>query len=160
MLSCAQFSRRWWRHIAITGRTDFQNIAKCDLFILYLVFVKKQRTIKRKKKRSKISGLESCYANRIYVLIGGELRPYGQKLVQFCINDYADRYAFRAFSVFLMIFFPKHKGQTQIERSPKGSRLESCYVKKIYGTFGVEMRAYGQKLVKFCKHTHTHTRLL
>ena len=29
-------------------------------------------------------------------------------------------------------------------------------MKKIYGTFGVEMRAYGQKLVKFCTHTHTH----
>ena len=29
-------------------------------------------------------------------------------------------------------------------------------MKKIYGTFGVEMRAYGQKLVKFCKHTDTH----
>ena len=28
---------------------------------------------------------------------------------------------------------------------------------KNYGTFGVEMRAYGQKLVQFCKHTHTHT---
>ena len=55
-----------------------------NLFILYFVFVKKQRTIDRKKKRSKISGLESCYANRIYVLIGVELRPYGQKLVQFC----------------------------------------------------------------------------
>ena len=27
-------------------------------------------------------------------------------------------------------------------------------MKKIYGTFGVEMRAYGQKLVKFCTHTH------
>ena len=26
-------------------------------------------------------------------------------------------------------------------------------MKKIDGTFGVEMRAYGQKLVKFCKHT-------
>ena len=90
-----------------------------NLFILYFVFVKKQRTIERKKKRSKISGLErkkkrskisgleSCYANRIYVLIGGELRPYGQKLVQFCIKDYADRYAFRAFSVLLMIFCRK-----------------------------------------------------
>ena len=55
-----------------------------NLFILYFVFVKKQRTIERKKKRSKISGLESCYANRIYVLIGVELGPYGQKLVQFC----------------------------------------------------------------------------
>ena len=28
-------------------------------------------------------------------------------------------------------------------------------MKKIYGTFVVEMRAYGQKLVKFCKHTDT-----
>ena len=32
-------------------------------------------------------------------------------------------------------------------------------MKKIYGTIGVEMRAYGQKLVKFCTHTHIHTRL-
>ena len=32
---------------------------------------------------------------------------------------------------------------------------ESCYVKKIYGTFGAEMRAYGKKLVQFCKHTQT-----
>ena len=31
--------------------------------------------------------------------------------------------------------------------------MESCYVKTNYMTFGVEMRAYGQKLVKFCTHT-------
>ena len=37
----------------------------------------------------------------------------------------------------------------------KGRGLENCYVKKMYGTFGVEMRAYGQKLVKICTHTHT-----
>ena len=29
-------------------------------------------------------------------------------------------------------------------------------MKKNYGTFGVEMRAYGQKLVKFCKHRQAH----
>ena len=57
-----------------------------NLFILYFVFVKKQRTIERKKKRSKISALESCYANRIYVLIGVELRPYGQKLDLIRVN--------------------------------------------------------------------------
>ena len=43
------------------------------------------------------------------------------------------------------------------KKRSKGRGLESCYVKTIYGTFGVEMRAYGQKLVQFCKHTHTHT---
>ena len=43
------------------------------------------------------------------------------------------------------------------KKRSKGRGWKSCYVKKIYGTFGVEMRAYGQKLVKFC--THTHTRL-
>ena len=42
------------------------------------------------------------------------------------------------------------------KKRSKGRGWESCYVKKIYGTFGVEMRAYGQKLVKFCTHTHTH----
>ena len=43
------------------------------------------------------------------------------------------------------------------KKRSKGRGWESCYVKKMYGTFGVEMRAYGQKLVKFYKHTHTHT---
>ena len=42
------------------------------------------------------------------------------------------------------------------KKRSKGRGWESCYVKQIYGTFGVEMRAYGQKLVKFCTHTHTH----
>ena len=41
----------------------------------------------------------------------------------------------------------------------KGRGWESCYVKNFYWTFGVEMKAYGQKLVQFCKHTHTHTRV-
>ena len=40
------------------------------------------------------------------------------------------------------------------KKRSKGRGWESCYVKKMYGTFGVEMRAYGQKLVKFCTHTH------
>ena len=41
----------------------------------------------------------------------------------------------------------------------KGRGWESCYVKKIYGTFGVEMRAYGQKEIGpiLQRHTHTHT---
>ena len=44
------------------------------------------------------------------------------------------------------------------KKRSKGRGWESCYVKKMYGTFGVEMRAYGQKLVKFCTHTRTHSR--
>ena len=40
------------------------------------------------------------------------------------------------------------------KKRSKGKGWESCYVKKIYGMFGVEMRAYGQKLVKFCTQTH------
>ena len=51
-------------------------------------FRKKQRTIKRKKKRSKISALESCYANRIYGTFGVEMRAYGQKLVKFCTQTH------------------------------------------------------------------------
>ena len=39
------------------------------------------------------------------------------------------------------------------KKRSKGRGWESCYVKKCYGMFGVEMRAYGQKLVKFCTHT-------
>ena len=44
------------------------------------------------------------------------------------------------------------------KKRSKGRGWESCYVKKIYGTFGVEMRAYGQKLVTFCTQTHIQTR--
>ena len=44
------------------------------------------------------------------------------------------------------------------KKRSKGRGWESCYVEQIYGTFGVEMRAYGQKLVQCCKHTHTHAR--
>ena len=43
------------------------------------------------------------------------------------------------------------------KKRSKGRGWESCYVKKICVTFGVEMRAHGQKLVKFCTH-YTHTR--
>ena len=42
------------------------------------------------------------------------------------------------------------------KKRSKGRGWESCYVKKRYGMFGVEMRAYGQNLVKLCTHTHTH----
>ena len=40
------------------------------------------------------------------------------------------------------------------KKRSKGSAWEFCYVNKIFGTFGVEMRACGQKLVKFCTLTH------
>ena len=44
------------------------------------------------------------------------------------------------------------------KKRSKCSGWECCYANKIFGTFGVEMRASGQKLVKFCTHTHTHVR--
>ena len=40
------------------------------------------------------------------------------------------------------------------KKRSKGRGLVSWYVKTIYGMFGVEMRAYGQKLVKLCTQTH------
>ena len=47
------------------------------------------------------------------------------------------------------------------KKRSKGSVWEFCYANKIFGTFGFEMRACGQKLVTFCTlthiHTHTHT---
>ena len=47
------------------------------------------------------------------------------------------------------------------KKRSKCSGWECCYANKNFGTFGVEMRACGQKLVKFCTHTdtltHTHT---
>ena len=48
------------------------------------------------------------------------------------------------------------------KKRSKSSGWECCYANKIFGTFGVEMRACGQKLVKFCARAraraHTHTR--
>ena len=43
------------------------------------------------------------------------------------------------------------------KKRSKSSGWECCYANKIFVTFGVEMRAYGQKLIKFCTHTDTHT---
>ena len=40
------------------------------------------------------------------------------------------------------------------KKRSKGSVWEFCYAKKNFGTFGVEMRAYRQKLVKLCTLTH------
>ena len=42
------------------------------------------------------------------------------------------------------------------KKRSKGSGWECCYANKIFGTFEVEMRACGQKLVKLCTLTHTH----
>ena len=52
-----------------------------------------------------------------------------------------------------LLFFVKNKGQW---KRSKSSGWECCYANKIVGTFGVEMRASGQKLVTFCANTHTH----
>ena len=41
------------------------------------------------------------------------------------------------------------------KKRSKGSVWEFCYANKIFWTFGFEIKAYGQKLVTFCAHTHT-----
>ena len=43
------------------------------------------------------------------------------------------------------------------KKRSKCSGWECCYANKKFGTFGVEMRAFGQKLVKLCTHTLTDT---
>ena len=43
------------------------------------------------------------------------------------------------------------------KKQSKGSVWEFCYANKIFGAFGFEIKACGQKLVTFCAHTHTHT---
>ena len=40
------------------------------------------------------------------------------------------------------------------KKRSKGSLWEFCYANTIFGTFGDEIKACGQKLVKFCAHTH------
>ena len=45
----------------------------------------------------------------------------------------------------------KNKGQWNAKSGPK-----AAYGNNIFGTFGFEMKVCGQKLVKFCAHTHTH----
>ena len=40
------------------------------------------------------------------------------------------------------------------KKRSKGSLWEFCYANKIFGTFGDEIKSCGQKLVKFCAHTH------
>ena len=112
------------------------------------------------KKRSKGRGWESCYVKKIYGTFGVEMRAYGQKLVKFCTHTQVTVAVFKTSRHSKLLFFVKKQRTMERKKRSKGRGWESCYVKKIYGTFGVEMRAYGQKLVNFCKHTHTHASTL
>ena len=40
------------------------------------------------------------------------------------------------------------------KKRSKGIGWECCYANNIFGTFGVEMRASGHRLVKLCTLTH------
>ena len=53
-----------------------------------------------------------------------------------------------------LLFFVKNKGQWNAKSGPKVVDGNVAMRNKIFGTFGVEMRACGQKLVKFCTLTH------
>ena len=65
----------------------------------------------------------------------------------------------RSVTIFILnyLFFVTNKGQWNEKKRSKCSGWECCYANKNFGTFGVEMRASGQKLVKFCTHPDTHT---
>ena len=54
-------------------------------------------------------------------------------------------------------FVVKKSRTMKRKKRSKCSVWEFCYANKIFGTYGFEIRALGQKLVKFCAHTHKHT---
>ena len=96
---------------------------------------------------------------KIYGTFGVEMRAYGQKLVRnwseigHILHTRKSPLPFSKHRVILNYCFRKKQRTMERTKRSKGREWESCCVKKIDGTFGVEMRAYGQKLVKFCKHT-------
>ena len=54
-----------------------------------------------------------------------------------------------------LLFFVTNEGQWNEKSGPNvADGNVAIYTNKNFGTFGVEMRACGQKLVKFCTHTH------
>ena len=92
---------------------------------------------------------------------GVEMRAYGQKLVRNWSNFAHTQVTVTVFKTSRhskLLFFVKKQRTMECKKRSKGRGWESCCVKNNYGTFGVEMRAYGQKLVKFCTQTHTHRR--
>ena len=96
---------------------------------------------------------------QIYGTFGVEMRAYGQKLVKFCTHPKSPL-PFSKHRGILNYCFSGVKKQRTMERKKrsKSRGWESCCVKKIYGTFGVEMRAYGQNLSNFA-NTQTDTRV-
>ena len=46
-----------------------------------------------RKKRSKGSVWEFCYANKIFGTFGDEIKAYGQKLVKFCTHTHTHTHA-------------------------------------------------------------------
>ena len=53
-----------------------------------------------------------------------------------------------------LLFFVKNKGQWNAKSGPMVADGNVAMRKEKIGTLGVEMRACGQKLVKFCTLTH------
>ena len=98
---------------------------------------------------------ESCYEKNFYGTFGVEMRAYGQKLVRnwsHFAHTQVTVSVFKTSRHSKLLIFVKNKGQWNAKSGPKVG-MGKLLCEKIYGTFGVEMRAYGQKLVKFCKHT-------
>ena len=52
------------------------------------------------------------------------------------------------------LFLVKNTGQWNAKSGPKAAYGNFAMRKKKFGTFGLEMRACGQKLVTFCTLTH------
>ena len=62
------------------------------------------------------------------------------------------RYRFQNIAHSKVLFFVKKQRTVERKKRSKGRGWESCYVKKNYGTFGVEIRAYGRNWSNFA-HT-------
>ena len=85
-------------------------------------------------------------------------RASGRKCLRFSGLSWVVTVTFQNIAACKLLFFVKKQRTMERKKRSKGRGWESCYVKNFYGTFGVEIRSYGQKLVKLCTHTHTHTR--
>ena len=122
-----------------------------SIFGFLMIFCRKTQRTNAKSGRPKVADWKVAMWKKITGRLVSKWERTGRNWSNFAHTQVSVT-VFKTSRHSKLLFFVKNKGQWNAKSGPKGMGKLLC------GTFGVEMRAYGQKLVKFCTQTHTQTR--
>ena len=86
-------------------------------------------------------------------------RASGRKCLRYSGLSWVVTVAFQNIAACKLLFFVKNKGQWNAKSGPKVGDGKVVCEKNLRDVWYLELRSYGQKLVRLSTHTHTHTRV-